>query len=138
MSLAVSWASISHTWRNRSSSFICAIVSSWYRPVVARSRTGAGSGVNGAIPGVLLCSAGLAGATWPERTMKERSFWTAGMLILCAVPGNRASGQVTPARADSVARFPDTPVGKLGQELIEVINRGDSADRTAFVAGHVS
>ena len=34
--------------------------------------------------------------------------------------------------------FPGTPVGKLGQALIEVINSGDSAARTAFVVGHVS
>ena len=62
----------------------------------------------------------------------------AGLLIACVASSNRASGQVTPARADSLASFPDTPIGRLGQGLIDVINRGDSAARTAFLAGHVS
>lgn len=59
-------------------------------------------------------------------------------LVACAAAGNRVSAQVASPDADSVASFPDTPVGKLGRMLIEVINSGDSATRTAFLVGHVS
>ena len=59
-------------------------------------------------------------------------------LLACAAAGTRLSAQDASPRPDSLAGFPDTPVGKLGQALIEVINSGDSAARTAFVAGHVS
>ena len=59
-------------------------------------------------------------------------------VLACAGSGNRVSAQVAAPHADSRTSFPDTPVGKLGQALIEVINTGDSAARTAFLAGHVS
>jgi hypothetical protein len=32
------------------------------------------------------------------------------------------SAQTPPSRGDSIAGFPDTPIGKLGRTLIEVIN----------------
>ena len=59
-------------------------------------------------------------------------------VVACAIAGTRVSAQVDSPHADSAASFPDTPVGKLGQTLIEVINSGDSAARTAFLMGHVS
>jgi CubicO group peptidase (beta-lactamase class C family) len=59
-------------------------------------------------------------------------------VLACATSGSRVSAQVAAPHADSRASFPDTPVGKLGQALIEIINSGDSAARTAFLFGHVS
>jgi hypothetical protein len=59
-------------------------------------------------------------------------------LAACAASGTYLSAQTHPSRADSIAGFPDTPIGKLGRTLIEVINSGDSTARTDFVAGHVS
>jgi hypothetical protein len=70
--------------------------------------------------------------------MKAGLLRTAAILLASAVPANRASAQVTPPHADSLLNFPDTSVGKLGQELIEVINSGDSAAQNAFLVGHVS
>jgi D-alanyl-D-alanine carboxypeptidase len=68
----------------------------------------------------------------------RRAFRSAVTMAACAAAGSRVSAQVASPHAASVASFPDTPVGRLGQALIEVINSGDSAARTAFVAGHVS
>jgi CubicO group peptidase (beta-lactamase class C family) len=38
----------------------------------------------------------------------------------------------------SAAQFPNTHIGDLGRQLIQAINDGDSAARSAFVAQHVS
>jgi CubicO group peptidase (beta-lactamase class C family) len=59
-------------------------------------------------------------------------------VVVGATTGAHVSAQTASSHADSVASFPDTPVGKLGQTLIEVINSGDSVARTAFLVGHVS
>ena len=59
-------------------------------------------------------------------------------LLAGAVPGRYASAQTAPAPADIQAIFPDTPIGQLGRMLIEVINRGDSVARAAFLVDHVS
>jgi beta-lactamase family protein len=58
-------------------------------------------------------------------------------LVAGAASVDWISAQARPADLDSVAGFPDTPVGKLGQTLLEVIN-SDSTARTAFVVGQVS
>jgi CubicO group peptidase (beta-lactamase class C family) len=70
--------------------------------------------------------------------MKPGLLCSAVAVVACAAFGNRVSAQVASPRTDSLASFPDTPVGKLGQTLIEIINTGDSATRTAFLVGHVS
>jgi CubicO group peptidase (beta-lactamase class C family) len=59
-------------------------------------------------------------------------------VVAWAIAGTRVSAQVASPHPDSLASFPDTPVGKLGHTLIDVINGGDSAARVAFVVGHVS
>ena len=59
-------------------------------------------------------------------------------LAACAASGACLSAQTPPPRPDSIAGFPNTPIGKLGQALIEVMNSGDSAARSDFVSGHVS
>ena len=46
-------------------------------------------------------------------------------------------GSRTPA-AQPPSSFPDTPAGKLGRELIEVINSGDGAARNAFLTARLS
>jgi D-alanyl-D-alanine carboxypeptidase len=74
----------------------------------------------------------------PSRPLKAGLLRSAVIVIVCAPSANRVSAQAAPPHADSVASFPNTPVGKLGRTLIEAINSGDSAARTAFVAGHVS
>jgi hypothetical protein len=78
--------------------------------------------------------------------LNRRGPFTFPSVLLCsavavlasAASGNRLSAQVASPHADSLANFPDTPVGKLGQTLIEVINGGDSAARIAYVVNHVS
>jgi D-alanyl-D-alanine carboxypeptidase len=57
--------------------------------------------------------------------------------VLAVVARAGLSAQ-SPASAYPGGGFPDTPVGLLGQSLIEVINTGDSAARAAFIADHVS
>ena len=59
-------------------------------------------------------------------------------VVVCAASGNRVSAQAAPPRANSRSSFPDSPAGRLGQMLIEVINSGDSVARTAFLVNHVS
>ena len=59
-------------------------------------------------------------------------------MLACVTAGNRVSAQDRPPQADSPASFPDTPIGRLGRTLIEVINSGDSAIRTTFLVGQVS
>ena len=61
----------------------------------------------------------------------RRTFRSAMTVSACAAAGSRVSAQVASPHAASVASFPDTPVGKLGQALIEVINSGDSTARIA-------
>ncbi len=70
----------------------------------------------------------------------RRALLLRGALTLAAsaAAGTCISAQAAPPGADSTARFPNTPIGKLGQTLIEVINSGDSAARIDFVARHVS
>jgi D-alanyl-D-alanine carboxypeptidase len=70
--------------------------------------------------------------------MKAGLLCSAVIVLACAAAGTCVAAQVASPHADSLASFPDTPVGKLGQTLIEVINCGDSAARTAFLIGHVS
>jgi D-alanyl-D-alanine carboxypeptidase len=70
--------------------------------------------------------------------MKAGLLCSAMTVVACAASGNGVFAQVASPHADSLAGFPDTPVGKLGRTLIEVINTGESAARTAFVVGHVS
>ncbi len=74
----------------------------------------------------------------PAALLKVALGCTAITLVVCVASGSRVSAQVASPSADSIASFPDTPVGKLGQRLIEVINRGDSATRTAYVVNDVS
>jgi CubicO group peptidase (beta-lactamase class C family) len=57
-------------------------------------------------------------------------------LGICFTSGDYLSAQAL--HTDTIAGFPNTPIGKLGQGLIEVINSGDSAARTNFVSAHVS
>jgi Beta-lactamase len=57
-------------------------------------------------------------------------------LGICFASGDCLSAQAL--HTDTIASFPNTPIGKLGQGLIEVINSGDSAARTNFVSAHVS
>jgi CubicO group peptidase (beta-lactamase class C family) len=70
--------------------------------------------------------------------MKAGLLCSAVTVVACVAAGTRVSAQVASSHADSLASFPDTPVGKLGRTLIEVINSGDSAARTAFLVGGVS
>jgi hypothetical protein len=70
--------------------------------------------------------------------MKSGLICGAGLVVACVTAGKSVSAQDRPPHADSVATFPDTPIGRLGRALIEVINSGDSAARTAFLVGHVS
>jgi D-alanyl-D-alanine carboxypeptidase len=63
-----------------------------------------------------------------------------GALILAACASSRPclAAQTPPRRADQTAAFPDTPIGRLGEELIQVISSGDSAAQTHFIFNHVS
>jgi D-alanyl-D-alanine carboxypeptidase len=70
--------------------------------------------------------------------MKAGLLCSAVTVVSCAASGNRVSAQVASPHTESLASFPDTPVGKLGRMLIEVINNGDSDVRTAFLVDHVS
>jgi D-alanyl-D-alanine carboxypeptidase len=70
--------------------------------------------------------------------MKAGLLCSAVTVVACAASPDCVSAQVAPPHADSSASFPDTPAGKLGRALIEVINTGDSVARTAFLVGQVS
>jgi len=58
--------------------------------------------------------------------------------LACAISVGHISAQAKPPHPDSPAGFPDTPIGKVGHGLIQVINAGDSAARVAFLAAHLS
>jgi CubicO group peptidase (beta-lactamase class C family) len=69
--------------------------------------------------------------------MKAALLGAALSLLTGLAPGVLAA-QDASAYPDSIAGFPDTPIGTLGRSLIEVINRGDSTARTDFLTRHVS
>jgi D-alanyl-D-alanine carboxypeptidase len=60
------------------------------------------------------------------------------ILAACALFSPCLSAQTPPRRSDHAAAFPDTPIGRLGEELIQIINNGNSAAQTNFILSHVS
>jgi CubicO group peptidase (beta-lactamase class C family) len=60
------------------------------------------------------------------------------MIAAALAAGGSLTAQVRAPQTQSSATFPDTPAGRLGRKLIEVVNRGDGPARTAFLTEHVS
>jgi CubicO group peptidase (beta-lactamase class C family) len=58
----------------------------------------------------------------------------AGAAPLAAQTAPAAAGPAAPARA----ALPDTPLGRLGRQLVDVVNAGDSAAVARFVAAHLA
>ena len=61
--------------------------------------------------------------------------------VLLAAPalaqGGAQGAQGAPPPAAPPATFPDTPLGRLGRELVDVVNSGDSAAVARFVDAHL-
>lgn len=73
-----------------------------------------------------------------RRTFDRMNFCIPALALLaCALPA-AAAAQTDAALADSGAAFPDTPIGRAGRGLVDVINSGDSAARVAFLEAHLS
>jgi hypothetical protein len=60
------------------------------------------------------------------------------VVVAGAAPCAVVAAQVGAAPRGGGPDFPATAIGRLGQELIEAINTGDSAAQAAFVVAHVS
>lgn len=68
-----------------------------------------------------------------------RTFAILSLVLLAAAAPLRAQGARQPTATNQPApppEFPETPLGRLGRELIDLVDRGDSAAIDAFFAGH--